>query len=69
MSSHDFASVKKLIEDDGIRFIDLKMLDLSGRLHHLSFPSERLTESVCRNGIGFDEEEAEKMLVGLGVNK
>jgi glutamine synthetase len=54
MSSHDFASVKKLIEDDGIRFIDFKMLDLSGRLHHLSFPAERLTESVCRNGIGFD---------------
>ena len=54
MSSNDFATVRQLIEDEGIRFIDLKMLDLSGRLHHLSFPAERLTESVCRNGIGFD---------------
>ena len=54
MSGNGFAAVKKRIEDEGIRFIDLKMLDLSGRLHHLSFPASRLTESLCRNGLGFD---------------
>ncbi len=39
---------------EGIEFIDLKMLDLAGRLHHISFPVERFTEDVLADGIGFD---------------
>ncbi len=54
MSDQSFARVHKLAEKHGIEFIDLKQLDLAGRLHHLSFPIERLTEDVCREGIGFD---------------
>jgi glutamine synthetase len=49
-----FASVHHKAEQQGIRFIDLKMLDLAGRLHHISFPFARFTESDCRDGIGFD---------------
>jgi len=54
MSQNGYARIRQRIEDEGIRFIDLKMLDLAGRLHHLSFPASRLTESLCRDGIGFD---------------
>jgi glutamine synthetase len=54
MAPNGFAAIKRLIENEGIRFIDFKMLDLTGRLHHLSFPAARLTESVCRDGLGFD---------------
>jgi len=49
-----FAHIRQEAEKSGIQFIDLKMLDLSGRLHHLSFPLDRFTEDVCSQGIGFD---------------
>ena len=54
MSENTLAGVRALIDTHRIEFIDLKMLDLTGRLHHISFPGERLTEAVCRDGIGFD---------------
>ncbi len=54
MSSKQLADVRALAEQHCVEFIDLKMLDLTGRLHHISFPLDRLDEGVCRNGIGFD---------------
>lgn len=54
MTPKTFAEVRQEAETRGIEFIDLKMLDLSGRLHHLSFPLSRFTEDVCTDGIGFD---------------
>ena len=54
MSDNSLAKVQQLAQANGVQFVDLKMLDLTGRLHHISLPIDRLTESVCRNGIGFD---------------
>ena len=54
MSLERFAQVRQEAGDRGIEFVDLKMLDLAGRLHHLSFPFERFTPEVCEGGIGFD---------------
>ncbi len=54
MTRKTFQEVRQDAEARGIQFIDLKMLDLSGRLHHLSFPLSRFTEDVCSAGIGFD---------------
>jgi glutamine synthetase len=54
MSLDRFAQVRQEAGDRGIEFVDLKMLDLAGRLHHLSFPFERFTPEVCETGIGFD---------------
>jgi glutamine synthetase len=54
MVDKSFAQVRQMAEQKGVEFIDLKMLDLAGRLHHLSFPIERFSEAVCRDGIGFD---------------
>ena len=54
MSAKKLADVRALAEKHRVEFVDLKMLDLTGRLHHISFPIDRLDEGVCRNGIGFD---------------
>ncbi len=54
MSKKGLSDVRALAKQKGIEFVDLKMLDLVGRLHHISFPLDRLDEGVCRNGIGFD---------------
>ncbi|MBU8871962.1 MAG: type I glutamate--ammonia ligase [Gemmatimonadales bacterium] len=54
MSDNNFVRVRQEAEKVGVEFIDLKMLDLVGRLHHLSLPFSRFSESVCQNGIGFD---------------
>jgi len=54
MADTSYAQVQKMVKDRGIEFIDLKMLDLAGRLHHISFPVERFTEDVLEDGIGFD---------------
>jgi glutamine synthetase len=54
MTPRTFLDVRSDAEARGIEFIDLKMLDLAGRLHHLSFPLSRFTEDICSEGIGFD---------------
>ncbi|MCP4572282.1 MAG: type I glutamate--ammonia ligase [bacterium] len=54
MADKNFADVREVIESESIEFIDLKMLDLAGRLHHISYPVERFTEESCKDGIGFD---------------
>ena len=54
MTDSKFAEVHGQAEKNGIEFIDLKMLDLGGRLHHISYPFDRFTEATCREGIGFD---------------
>lgn len=54
MSDKTFTQVRQEAQKAGVEFIDLKMLDMSGRLHHITFPIERFSESVCKNGIGFD---------------
>ncbi len=47
--------VKKIFESEGIEFIDLKVCDLHGRLHHLSLPySEAVLKKLMTEGVGFD---------------
>jgi len=54
MSREKFAQVRQEAATREVEFIDLKVLDLPGRLHHLSFPFERFTPEVCQEGVGFD---------------
>ena len=54
MNTSKFAEVHSKAAKNGIEFIDLKMLDLGGRLHHISYPFDRFTKATCREGIGFD---------------
>ena len=45
--------VKKIIEENELKTIDLKYSDLVGNWYHISFPSRRL-EHVIKHGISFD---------------
>lgn len=53
--STDIQRTKKLIEEHGIEFIDLKSIDLVGRLHHLTLPIyENTIDKLMDEGVGFD---------------
>jgi glutamine synthetase len=51
---NSFDQLKTYCADQGIKFVDFKMIDLKGRWHHLTMPLERFTEEVMVEGIGFD---------------
>lgn len=47
--------IEQIIKQNNINFIDLKTIDLIGRLHHISVPYEAgILESLLKEGIGFD---------------
>jgi len=50
----EFDAFRALIDEHGARFVDLKLVNLQGRLHHVTLPADRFTEEVVRKGIGFD---------------
>jgi len=54
MSIRTFEQVHAMASENNVEFIDLKVLDLTGRLHHISFPFDRFTLSSMKEGIGFD---------------
>lgn len=50
----DFREAKQFINDNGIKLVDFKVVDLAGRWHHLTIPVERFSEKIIESGIGFD---------------
>jgi glutamine synthetase len=53
--SLELARVKHLINEHNIEFLDLKTVDLVGRLHHITLPLEDDTlERIMEQGVGFD---------------
>jgi glutamine synthetase len=58
ISAAEKAAIQKtdrLIKDNDIEVIDLKCIDLTGRLHHVSLPvHESIVTSLMREGVGFD---------------
>ena len=54
MTSSNYERVRTMAEANGVEFVDLKVLDLTGRLHHITFPFARFTPDVLEEGIGFD---------------
>lgn len=54
MNQHSFETVRRMAQQNGVEFVDLKVLDLTGRLHHITFPFARFTPDVLDEGIGFD---------------
>ena len=46
--------IQEYIKKENIKFIDFKLIDLRGRLRHLTIPASRLTKEVMKDGIGFD---------------
>jgi len=54
MARNDFESIKKAIDELGIEFVDLKVVDFVGRLRHLTLPATRFTRELLEKGVGFD---------------
>ncbi len=48
-------SINSLIKKNKIEFIDLKAIDLTGRLHHITLPvHDKIMEKLMKEGVGFD---------------
>ncbi len=51
----DLERVQQLIRDHHIEFIDLKTIDLVGRLHHITLPvRDNTLDRLLEQGVGFD---------------
>jgi len=50
----DVASLKLQLEDEAIEFVDIRVADLVGRFRHVTIPADQLSETLVRDGIGFD---------------
>ena len=44
----------RIIQEQEIKFIDLKFADLLGSLQHITLPIQNFNEKMFINGIGFD---------------
>ena len=55
MPKNTIRTINELIKKNKIEFIDLKSVDLSGRLHHISLPVfENIMTKLATEGVGFD---------------
>lgn len=54
MLQEKLAKVRQDAAAKNVEFVDMKVTDLAGRLHHISFPFERFTAESMSEGIGFD---------------
>jgi len=55
MNRHSLQSCEKLIKSSAIEIIDLKCIDLTGYLHHISLPVRPgVLSTLMREGVGFD---------------
>ncbi|MBQ2509255.1 MAG: type I glutamate--ammonia ligase [Erysipelotrichaceae bacterium] len=50
----DIQEATQYIQNNQIRYVDLKLVDLRGRFRHITIPAERLSEKTMKDGIGFD---------------
>ncbi len=55
MSKQSIQSINNIIKKNKIEVIDLKCIDLSGRLHHISLPvHDNIMNKLISEGVGFD---------------
>lgn len=54
MATKDARSVLNMIQEHGIKMVDLKFTDLPGTWQHFSLPAAMLTEDEFVDGLGFD---------------
>ena len=48
------SDVLKLAREKGAKIVDLRFIDMPGLWQHFSIPARELTESLFKEGIGFD---------------
>ncbi|MBC7222345.1 glutamine synthetase beta-grasp domain-containing protein [Candidatus Bipolaricaulota bacterium] len=49
-----FAELVALLQEEGIRHVELRAVDLFGRLRGLTIPAEALSEEMVKEGVGVD---------------
>ncbi|NUM72409.1 MAG: glutamine synthetase beta-grasp domain-containing protein, partial [Ignavibacteriaceae bacterium] len=55
MDTQKINKCNQMIRDLNIEVIDLKCLDLTGKLHHISLPvHDNIMEKLMKEGVGFD---------------
>lgn len=55
MPKHSLQSINAIIKKNKIEVIDLKAIDLTGRLHHISLPvNDNVMAKIIKEGVGFD---------------
>lgn len=55
MLTHTINSLNSIIKKNKIEFIDIKCIDLAGRLHHISLPvRNNILDNLITEGVGFD---------------
>ena len=52
--SKSVQDIQRLIEDNDIKMIDFKMVDINGQFRHVTIPAENFSEDTLKSGIGFD---------------
>jgi len=50
----DYPELKRILDEEAIEFVDLRVVDLLGRLRHVTLPASRFTEDLLKRGVGFD---------------
>ena len=48
------ADIIKLIEENDIKMVDFKVVDINGQFRHVTIPASQFNEDTMRDGIGFD---------------
>ena len=46
--------IQAIIQEQGIRMVDFKMVDINGQYRHVTIPAENFCEDTVKSGIGFD---------------
>jgi len=46
--------ILKMIEENGIKMVDFKMVDINGQYRHVTIPAQNFSEDTMKAGIGFD---------------
>ena len=52
--SKSVRDIMNIIEANGIKMVDFKMVDINGQFRHVTIPAKDFSEEVMKNGVGFD---------------
>ena len=48
------ADILAMIQENNIKMVDFKMVDINGQYRHVTIPAKNFSETTMKNGIGFD---------------
>ena len=52
--SKSVKDIIKMIEENDIKMVDFKMVDINGQFRHVTIPAKNFSEDTMKSGIGFD---------------